>query len=337
MLWLAEGLLGIGHEVLLLAPQGELAERARARGVPVRTLPFFGPWDLRAALGLAREVRSWRPDLVHLHTSHAHTIGMLARCLGTWPRYVVSRRVALPVRRGPKYGRWVDRFIAVSEAVRRILVAGGIPLERVSVVYSGVPVDRLAASIPDDRLLWEMGEGEVLAGNASALTREKDHATLIRAFGWAVGRLPKLRLLIAGDGPLRRDLERLRDELGLGDKVRFLGFRDGIWGTFKALDVFVVSSRGEGLGVSLVEAMACGLPVVATRVGGIPEVVLDGETGILVPPGDPRALGEALVRLASDRKLREEMGRGARELARDFDVGRMVRGTEAVYREVIGW
>jgi len=339
VLWLTEGLLRLGHEVLLLAPQGELARRARAGGVPIRTLPSPGPWNPMAVRELVRTIRSWRPDLVHLHTSHAHNLGMLAKGFCRRTRYVVSRRVALPVRKGPKYGDWVARFIAVSQAVRRMLISGRIPPERISVVYSGVPVGRLAAAPPDGDLLREIwgSEDRVLAGNASALTKEKDHPTLLRAFEWAVRRYSGLRLIIAGDGPLRGSLMQLKDDLGLGDKVRFLGFRDGTWRMLKVLDVFVVSSKEEGLGVSLIEAMACGLPVVATGVGGIPEVVLDGETGILVPLEDPKALGEALVLLSSDRTLRKEMGKRAKERAWDFDVGRMVRGTEMVYREVVGW
>ena len=335
VLWLAEGLARLGHEVLLLAPRGMLARRAEAEGVPVDILPFSGPWDPRAVRKLVLAVAEWKPHIVHLHTSHAHTLGMLAKLAGAEAKYVVSRRVASPVRSGPKYGGWVKRFVAISEAVRRELSAGGIPPEKVSVVYSGVPVDAISSVLPDGRIR-DAVEGKVVFGNASALTREKGHDVLLRAVSFASGRCPNLGLVVAGDGPLRRSLERLSGKLGLQGKVVFLGFRRRIWEVLKALDAFVLPSRREGLGVSILEAMACGLPVIATDVGGISEAVSDGDTGILVPPDDPKAMGEAMVLLASDGKLREEMGRRARERARYFDIERTVRDTEAVYREVVG-
>lgn len=335
VLWLAQGLLRLGHEVLLLAPRGRLAERAEVEGVPVDILPFLGPWDPRAVRKLMLAVAKWKPHIVHLHTSHAHTIGMLAKLAGAEARYVVSRRVASPVRRGPKYGGWVHRFVAVSEAVRRELSAGGIPPEKVSVVHSGVPVN-IISSVPPDERVRDAVDGEVVLGSASALTCEKGHDVLLRAVSFASGTCPSLGLVVAGDGPLRRSLERLREELGLLGKVVFLGFSGRIWEVLRALDAFVLSSRREGLGVSVLEAMACGLPVIATDVGGISEAVSDGETGILVPPDDPEAMGEAMVRLASDRGLREEMGRRAQERAMYFDIDRTVRDTEAVYREVVG-
>jgi glycosyltransferase involved in cell wall biosynthesis len=174
-----------------------------------------------------------------------------------------------------------------------------------------------------------------LAGTVGSLTPKKSHETLLRAARVARQRLPDLRVAVVGQGPLAGALRRRAAELAVEDAVTLVGYREDAARVASAFDLFVLSSRHEGLPVALLEAMAAGRPVVATRVGGVPEVVRDGSEGILVPPGDPEALAAAMVTVLADADLRARLGEAARRRAADFDIRRTVRRHEEVYARLL--
>jgi len=221
--------------------------------------------------------------------------------------------------------------------VRDALVRSGVDPGRIRVVPSGIdlaPFDEPA----DRRAIRErlgVAPDEVLAFQAAALAPHKSQTDLLRAAALARGDAPRLTVWIAGEGPLRGALEEEQRALGLGTVVRFLGFREDVNDLLRAADLFVVSSYLEGMGTATLDAMAAGLPVVATRVGGIPEIVDDGVTGILVPPRDPGALGAAMVRLAGDAALRARFGVAGRARVREFSADRTEERTRALYDEVL--
>jgi glycosyltransferase involved in cell wall biosynthesis len=221
--------------------------------------------------------------------------------------------------------------IAVSRGIGAVLGRGGLPAERVRLVYEGVP-DRPAQ--PGGReALAELGvpAGAPVVGNVAALTGHKDHRTLIEAAALAVRTLPEARFVIVGDGELRAELEALARARGLGAHVLFLGFRSDLDRLLPAFDVFCLSSHLEGLGTSLLDAMAFSRPVVATAAGGIPEAVEDGVTGRVVRVRDPAALAEALVAVLRDAELRVRLGAaGRRRYLERFTDARMVDETLAV-------
>ena len=169
-----------------------------------------------------------------------------------------------------------------------------------------------------------------------ATKRAKNHLLLVEAFAKAVAEEPRLRLILAGDGSLRKKAERRVRQLGLKDKVDFLGWRSDIPILLKDCDIFVLSSDWEGFGNVLVEAMSAGKPIVATRVGGVPEVVEDGVTGFLVPPRDADVFASAILKLVREKRLREEMGRKGREKAvKEFDISIVTREYERLYKEAL--
>ena len=301
-----------------------------------------GEWDLVGAVRLADVMRVFDPHILHGHTSHAHTLGLWAWVLsGRRAKVVVSRRVDFPVsRRGLgriKYGWGVGRFIAVSDGVRRVLVEGGVPPSSVVVVRSGIDLGKFDGLKEPGDLYEEFGIARdvPLVGNVAALAPHKDQTCLLEAARRVVDAFPAVRFLIVGEGPLQEALLERRARLGLEREVIFTGFRRDIGAILRMLDVFVLSSYLEGLGTSMLDAMLVGLPVVATRVGGIPEAVKDGENGLLVPPRSPEALSEAICRLLEDRAMREQLGRRGKVWVHRFDIRETVRRTEAVYVDLL--
>jgi glycosyltransferase involved in cell wall biosynthesis len=316
---------------------GELESRAAAAGARVMPLPFRGDLWPPAIVGLARLMRRERPAALLLHDPHAVSAALVASRLAGRAALVAVRRVDFPLR-GPfsraKYAA-CDRVIVASRAIGAVVAAGGVRPERTRLVYEGVP-DRVA--VPGgDEVLQALGvpPGAPVVGNVAALTDHKDHATLVAAMALVRGRVPEARLVIAGEGELRPALEAQARDLGLGDRVVFAGFRRDLDRLLPALSVFCLSSRLEGLGTSLLDAMAFGLPVVATAAGGIPEAVEDGVTGRLVPPRDPGALANALADALGDEGVRRAWGAaGRRRFCERFTVEHMVDETERVLAEV---
>ena len=332
----------MGDEPHLAAPPGSaIAARARAEGFPVHPVPMRGTWDLASVLTVARLYRTLRLHIAHWHAARAHAIGAMAALLAPGPARVLSRRVDFPVRRSPGsrllYSLPIDTILAISEGVRDSLVQSGVPRSAIRVVPSGI--DLAPHAIPGDREGIRAREGilaeEILVLQIAALAPHKSQRDLLRGARIAIDRRPDLRFWIAGDGPLRSELEAERDALQLGDRMRFLGFREDVIDLLAAADLFCVSSYLEGMGTSTLDAMAAGLPVVATRVGGIPEIVTHGVTGLLVPPRDPEALAGALLTLAADPSLRERMGREARIKVTAFSADRTAEWTREAYGDAL--
>jgi glycosyltransferase involved in cell wall biosynthesis len=345
LLALARGLIRRGHACRIVAQEGGvLAQRARAADVPTDELPMRGEWDLLAVRRLARTLRAERPDLIHMHTSHAHTLGVLASIATGIGRRIVARRVDFSIHRhalslsGWKYRFGVDRYIAVSGAVRDQLVKDGLAASRISVVHDGVDPTRFqAGDAARARADLAVPAGVPLIGCVAHFAWHKSLETLIAAAADVVAALPDARIALIGDGDLRPMLEEERARSRARDRILMPGFRANVGDFLAAFDVFVMPSVMEGLCSSIMDAFAAGRPVVACRAGGIPEVVEDGETGLLVEPRRPTELAAAIVRMAGDAALRARVtARALERLHAGFTHDTMVEGTLAIYRELLG-
>jgi glycosyltransferase involved in cell wall biosynthesis len=336
--WLAAGLQDRGHPCLMICRTGgEMCRRAPGLGLEVRPIRVRGELGLRSVLGSASALRGFRPDVLHLHDAHAVLIGALAAAFARVPAVVVSRRVDFRINSLRKYTWAADRIIAISEAVRAVLLDCGVPSELVSVVPSGIDLERFER-MPERaacRRELNLAADAPAVGCVAALTDHKGHRFLLEAWPRVLEAQPAAVLLLAGSGELEAKLRKQSASLGVNGSVRFLGYREDLPQLLAALDVFVLASHLEGLCTSLMDAMAAGLPVVATSAGGIPEVVQDRRTGMLVPPRDPRALAAALVAVLADGALRARFGRAGREAVRRFDRRNTVERTLEVYRQVL--
>jgi len=304
--------------------------------------------DLTAAWRFSRVVNRLMPDVIHAHDPHGIAMASLALSIGAGsskgrrtPPLVASRRVDFHLK-GNSFSRWkhrqVDCFVAASEAIRQMLIADGVAGDRTVTVHEGIDIDHVVAAPPVNvhQAFWLPHHAPVV-GNVAALVPHKGQRYLIDAAHLVVQEIPDTRFVILGEGELREHLEKQVHEHHLEKHVLLPGFRTDVLGCMKGFDLFVMSSVTEGLGTSLLDAMACWRPIVATRAGGIPEIVEDGMTGLLAPPRDARALAEAIVRALRDPALRQRLGEAGFNRVRDrFTVDRMVAQTAAVYERVAG-
>lgn len=333
-----------GHRALLVAhPDGELAKRASEGHDLIRLAPR-AEVDLHAAWKLSRIVKQLGPDIVHAHDPHAVAAASLALSFmtsGKCPGLIASRRVAFHLK-GNAFSRWkyhqVDCFIAASDFIHQTLIEDGIRPERVVTVYEGIDVHRMqvepAANIHAE--FWLPTHAPIV-GAVAALTQEKGHKYLIDAAALVIREVPDVRFVILGEGDMRPALERQVKELHLDKHVLLPGFRADVLSFIKSFDLFVMSSLAEGLGTSLLDAMALAKATVASDTGGIPEVVAHEETGLLVPARDHRALAAAIAGLLKDQERRERMGAaGLERVKRLFSADRMVEKTIELYRKHAG-
>jgi glycosyltransferase involved in cell wall biosynthesis len=355
VLWLIKGLDPGGAE-LLLASLAEVRDREsfeyeaahlipwkravvgslQGSGVMVHCLDGPREWHLGWAVRLRRLVLDRGYDVVHIHSPYVAGVARLAlRTLPstTRPRLVYTEHLpwegyGTPTRLLNRLTFGLDdRQVAVSRTVQR-----SVPYrrqQRMKVLFHGVRIDHVRRDLPArDEVRAELGvkAGEVLIGTVAHYRRQKAYPVLLRAA------LP-VRFVAVGHGPQEAEIRALHRQLGLGDRFLLTGFRRDATRILAACDIFVLASDNEGLPVALMEALALGIPVVATAVGGVPECVEDGVEGVLVRPGRPRRLAAALARLAADGQTRARMSLAAAQLGRGFSIERTARRLEAIYRE----
>jgi glycosyltransferase involved in cell wall biosynthesis len=345
---IAQELIRGGHEVHVVTmrrPEAYSIELA-ALGIPCTSLGMrSGVPDVRAIFGLARVVRATRPDVVHSHMVHANLLARVARSIAPIPVLVST---AHSLNEG---SRWRDLAYRVTDpmatlttnvceaAVERFVRIGAVPRHRIRCVPNGL--DPEAYRRDEDlrlRLRERLGAGDRFVWLAvGRLERVKDYPTLLRSFVEVLRQRPDSLAFIVSDGPERAALEKLSAQLGLSDHVRFLGARTDVAALLSAADGFVLSSLWEGLPMVLLEAASARLPIVATRVGGNVDVVLDGQSGFLVDASEPPALADAMIRLAGLAPVeRANMGAtGLAHVERLFHIRQVVARWVAIYRELL--
>jgi L-malate glycosyltransferase len=340
VLWLAAGMRERGHRAIIVGRAGdELARRATALQLEVIAAAPRGELDLFAARALRRAIVRTGAQIVHAHTAHAAAIAALAT-LGTSTPVVIARRVDFPLRRNLgtrlKYGR-AQAVIAVSQAVAAVVADAGVARNRIHVIPDGIDLSRGVQGATDETLR-SLGTipGEPLIVQVAALVAHKDPLTFVRAMALVRDMVPRARALLVGDGPLRVVAQAEANRLKLNQTLSLTGFRQDADALLAAASVATLSSVEEGMGSVLLDAMAFGVPIAATRAGGIPEFVIDGETGLLSPPGDASALAESIARLLSNPDFAASLAARARTRVEEFSVDRMVERTVEVYRTVIG-
>jgi glycosyltransferase involved in cell wall biosynthesis len=337
--YLVQGLRAAGVDNIVVCPRGSrLTQELAGEVARIHPAPMRGDFDLTTAWHVARVIRSQSPDVIHVHSR---------RCL-QWLGGLAALSQRVPVvytRRNPSSEwRWIGqckyalyhRVIAISRCIYEQLRQLGVPAEKLRLVQSGVDLSPLTASRQELRRELGLDDASLVLGSIGQFTRRKRQSQAIEAAQRLVERYPHLRLVLFGNGPLEAALKRQVALAGLKRVVRFAGFRADVRRLLPALDVMVHPALGEGLGVALLEAAAAGLPIVAVRAGGIPDVVQHEVNGLLVEPGQNAGLAAAISQLLDEPELRARYGAAGRALvARRFTCEQMVAGNLAVYQEVL--
>lgn len=339
-LWLARELERRGHRAPIAARPGEpLASRAREAGLTVIPCEPSFEADLAAAWRLRRAIRANNVNIVHAHNAHAVALGAVAT-LGTGVPLVVARRVDFPLRNNAgtrwKYGR-AALIVAISRAVAEVLARSGVPRERIVVVPDATDVHRaISPASPETLASLGVPAGAPLVVQVAQLVGHKDPLNFVRAIAVARRSVPALHALLVGEGYLREEVQKEVRALDLEGVLHLTGYRTDADALIAAADVVCLSSKEEGMGSVLLDALYLGRPIAATRAGGIPEVIDDEVTGLLAPIQDPDALGGAIARLLTDRALATRLGAAAAQCASEFSVERMTDRTLEVYARVLG-
>lgn len=349
LLTLLSGLRGQdidAHLILLVEPANDMqsyVDEAQALAIPVERILIQRHFDPALLGRLRSRLRALQPDVVHTHLLHADLYGIPAARWAGVPIVVSSRhndnhfRRRFPIKQvNQLLWRMADAGIGISDAIARFSIeVEGAPVEKIHRIYYGLqaakPLDRGSAQAA---LTAEIGlpNDSVLIGMVCRLIEQKGVSDGLRAFARAAQQYPNAYLLIAGEGPLRMALESEAAALGIKNRVHFLGWRSNIPALMAALDIFLMPSLWEGFGLVLLEAMAQAVPVIATRVSAIPEIVINDETGLLVPARDVDALASALENLLADKPLRQYRGlQGQDRQETEFSAMRMVAETAALY------
>jgi glycosyltransferase involved in cell wall biosynthesis len=339
---LARGLAERGHQVTVVTPPSELwAARCREAGLVHAAIPMRRPWDPRAAWRLARLIRQQRIQIAHAHKGRARTLTLLAGLMGARAVLVLNRGVSFKVGRLHRVGytsRRVHAIVAVCRSIKDGLVACGVPAAKITVIYSGTDLDRFHPGVDGGAVRRELG----LSAEHALITQVgvrswRGWRDVLEAMRVVAGACNRARLLFVGAPPprLAEIAERAR-QAGLADRVLALGHRDDVPAILNASDV-VVDASYAGLGItgSIREALACERPVIATGLEGMPELVVDGETGLLVPPREPAALAAAILRLLGDPTAARVMARaGRRRVTASFSLRAKLDATEALYQSL---
>lgn len=331
--------------ISLSTNQVELVDALRREGIPVVTIAQSGKWSWSCVSQLLQHLRAARPDIVYTWLFTADLYGRFAARLAGVPVVISAVRSVEPDK--PSHyvavDRWLarmtDAFTVNAHAIGEVLIRRErIPPSKIHFVPNGVDLEAFDPSRVNGavRRRLEIGPEAPVIGTVGRLAPVKDHETFVRAAARVTREIPDARFLIVGRGPLREELMQLARRLGIESRVRFLEQESEMPEVFAALDLAVVSSRYEGCSNAILEAMAMAKPVIATAVGGNPELVIPDETGLLVPPQDPDRLGEAMLALVHDRARAERMGQsGRRAITARFSVQRMVDETSALFETLL--
>ena len=345
VLLLSKGLAERGHHVVVVCPPGSaLAEKAIREGLIVETVAMRGQWDVRAVFRMREIMKRHRIQVLNTHKPKPHTLALIAAITLQIPVVVATRRVSFPLRKHPfRWLKWVaavDKIIAVAKSVEESLVRSGVPASKVITIYGAIDLKRFRPASPDPTLRRELGLDDQtrVVGKVADYRPWKGYGVFLEAASLILKEEPRVRFFaIGGKSKYGREMEAQAKRLGIEKQVTFTGFRDDVERFYPLMHVSVnCATAGEGLPGVLRESMAMELPVVAADVGGNREVVIDGETGLLIPPNNPEALAQAILKLLRDRDLARRLGRQGRSFVeKRFSIESMVTRTESIYKEAL--
>lgn len=332
------------NQVLFCPYNSVLAKKAQKHGFKCILYKKRSGFDLRAAFNFAQLFKHSPPSVIHAHDAHAHTLCILAAWFGLNVPIVLHRRVDFPIKNSffthYKYNhKNVKRIICVSDAIKNILQKDIKKPERAITIHSGIDTERFAKTDnpPSLRTLVGASKTSQLVGNASALADHKDYPTFLKTAQLLINQHVSIEwhFVIFGAGELLNELQEMAITFGIQNQVHFLGFREDLPTLLPQLDLFLFTSKTEGLGTTLLDAIACKVPIVATNAGGVSEIIINNKTGLLCPVGEVQQLANSVFKLMSNNTLKTTLVDEAIQHLNNFFIETMAKRTLDVYQQVL--
>lgn len=327
---------------MVCKPGSEFEKYCLENKLPHFPVQMHGEIDFTAGIKIAGLCRKYGYTVLHLHSAHALATGLWVKLFYSKVKLVAVRRVDFHIKKNFlsqfKYKTsLLDRIVCISNGIKKVMLKDGVEEQKLATIHSGVDLQKFEKVEPPDDFKQNLGipENHVVVGTVAAISGHKDYPNLLQAAKIVIERNDNVTFCAVGDGPDEKDVLALHEKLGLGERFIFTGFRKDVGNFLKTFDIFVLASYLEGLGTSILDAQGVGLPVVGCDTGGIPEAVLDGENGLLVPPRDSKALSSAILDLVNDPERRMVFGEKARETVKGFSIDTTVRNNIALYHELV--
>lgn len=330
------------HQLVIGQPNSPLQERCEENGYPFLPIEMKSEFDFSAVKKIRTICTEKNVSLIHTHTAHAHSLALFAKRKHLSSPLVVSRRVDFKPK-STFFSRWKykhpanDYYLPVSHKIKQVMIESDIEPQKLITVYSGIDLKRFSKSTPHEYLREEFGLSKktTVIGNVAALVDHKDQETLLKAISKMKTQID-FKVMIVGEGKLERKLKQLAESLKIIEKVIFTGYRKDVPALLSLFDIFTLTSKEEGLGTSVLDAMASGLPVVATNGGGIAEMLTENEGAYICNVGDFDSIAESLDRLCENDSLRNSFGSFNKQSVKRFSIAKTVEKTKLIYYSLLG-
>ena len=350
--YLYEGMLNRNYKTnFVCRPKSKLSSYFSKKGLPHIEVNVKNELDLISAYKISQICKKEEFNILHLHSAHALSIGIFAKLFNSSLITIGVRRVSFHVNKNLisrlKYNNsLVNKIVCISDAVKNVLISDGIHKDKLITIHSGINTDRFRPpSVPptrgevkiDEKFKEELGfrKDHIIIGTVAALVGHKDYPTLLKAAEIVINKTDNVSFCAVGSGEDEKKILDLANNLELKNRFKFTGYREDVGKLLKMFDIFVMASKEEGLGTSILDAQSVGLPVVGTKAGGIPEAVKDNVNGLLVPIQNPEKLAYALIELVNNKEKRVNLGRKGKKTVKQFDIKNTVEKNIQLYRLMI--
>lgn len=326
--YLFEGLLKRGYKTRFVCqPKSKLTKYFKEKRLPFNEIKMRGEIDIISAFKIASLCKKDNYHIIHAHSAHALSIGILSKLFYPKIKIIGVRRVDFHLKNNPfsrfKYNtKLVSKIVCISEGIEKILLEDGVPKTKLRVIHSGINIHKFdeVSKMKNFRKNYQIGHDDIIVGTVAALVGHKDYPNLLKAAEIVLSKKNNVTFISLGDGKNEETIKELASNLNLNNKFLFLGYKSNVGGIIKHFDIFVMASKKEGLGTSILDAQSIGLPVIGTKTGGIPEAVHHNENGLLVPPKNSKELASAILKLIDDEKLRVDFSKQAKKSVKEFDI-----------------
>lgn len=318
----------------------QLAKHFEKEKIIYNTLPFSNEFDFVTSFKISNFARKFNIDVIQCHSAHAHSLGLLSKYFFSKPALISTRRVLFNIQKNflsvKKYSSSkLDKIVCVSEAIKQVLISDGIQEDKLIVINDGIDLSKFENS--NQNLLiqdYSIRPNSIIIGTIAAFTEEKDYPNLLAAAKIVIETNPHCIFIALGSGNEFENMKLLANDYGIKDKFIFSGFKSNVGDYLKLFDIFVLNSKSEGLGTSILDAMALGLPIIATNVGGIPEIVEANVNGLLVESSDYKSLANSINILVNNETLRLQFGNKSLELVRKYGIEIMINKYNNLYNSL---